>query len=44
MDKFEGMNIRLYTVSAVVNPTNGTQPQKHFLEELTIPIYQGEYR
>ena len=44
MNNFTGMNVRLYTVSAVVNPTNSTRPQQHFLEEMTIPIYQGEYR
>ena len=41
MNNFTGMNVRLYTVSAVVNPTNSTRPQQHFLEEMTIPIYQN---
>ena len=31
MNNFKGMNLRLYTVSAVVNPTNSTTPQQHFL-------------
>ena len=41
MNTFKGMNLRLYTVSAVVNPTNSTTPQQHFLDEFTIPIYQN---
>ena len=31
MNNFTGMNLKLYTVGAVVNPTNSTTPQQHYL-------------
>ena len=44
MSGFNGMNIKLYTVNAVVNPTNGTTPQQHYLDEMTVPVYANEHR
>ena len=38
MDNFHDYNIKLYTLSVVVNPTNSTTPQQHFLQETTLSI------
>jgi hypothetical protein len=38
MDMFTDFNVKLYTLSVVVNPTNCTTPQQHFLEETTLSV------
>jgi hypothetical protein len=38
MDTFHDYNFRVYTLSSLINPTNGTQHVQYFLEETVLPI------
>ena len=43
MNTFTDMNIKIYTLSTIVNPTNNTVPEQYILERTEVPVLKGQH-